>query len=156
LFTIIGVTFGVWFTELLGWLIDIPFDLSKLALWFSNIPFKIQTSMPFRLGLIMLIGIVVNNAIVLIEQIEIGREKGLLINEAILKAAQLRLRPILMTTLTTVVGMLPLAIGLGSGSELLQPLAMVIVWGLLFSSLVSLVIVPAIYKLLHRQNATSA
>ncbi len=149
LFTIIGVTFGIWFTELLGWLIQIPFDFSKLSLWLTNIPFKIQTSMPFRLGLIMLIGIVVNNAIVLIEQIEIEREKGLLINEAILTAAQLRLRPILMTTLTTVVGMLPLAIGLGSGSELLQPLAMVIVWGLLFSSLVSLVLVPAMYKLFH-------
>ncbi len=149
LFTIIGVTFGVWFTELLGWLIEIPFDSSKLIHWFSTVPFEIQTSMPFRLGLIMLIGIVVNNAIVLIEQIEIEREKGQSINAAILQAAQLRLRPILMTTLTTVVGMLPLAIGLGSGSELLQPLAMVIVWGLLFSSLVSLILVPAMYKLLH-------
>ncbi len=149
LFTIIGVTFGIWFTELLGWLTEIPFDFSKLTLWLTTIPFEIQTSMPFRLGLIMLIGIVVNNAIVLIEQIEIEREKGQPINSAILQAAQLRLRPILMTTLTTVVGMLPLAIGLGSGSELLQPLAMVIVWGLLFSSLVSLVIVPAMYKLLH-------
>jgi len=151
LFTIIGVTFGIWFTELLAWLIQIPFDFSKLVNWLSNIPFKIQTSMPFRLGLIMLIGIVVNNAIVLIEQIEIEREEGVNINEAIFAAVQLRLRPILMTTLTTVVGMLPLAIGLGSGSELLQPLAMVIVWGLLFSSLVSLLIVPAIYKLLHSE-----
>ncbi len=149
LFTIIGVTFGIWFTELLGWLASIPFDSLKLSIWIAAIPFKIQTSMPFLLGLIMLIGIVVNNAIVLIEQIEIEREKGQPVNNAILKATQLRLRPILMTTLTTVVGMLPLAIGLGSGSELLQPLAMVIVWGLLFSSLVSLVIVPAMYKLLH-------
>lgn len=152
LFTIIGVTFGIWFTELVTWLIQIPFDLSKLLQWLTSIPFKIQTSMPFRLGLIMLIGIVVNNAIVLIEQIEIEREKGLATNEAILMAAQLRLRPILMTTLTTVVGMLPLAIGLGSGSELLQPLAMVIVWGLLFSSLVSLILVPTMYKLFHRQT----
>ncbi len=149
LFTVIGVTFGIWLTELLGWIIQIPFDFSKLTHWFSSMPFEIQTSMPFRLGLIMLIGIVVNNAIVLIEQIEIEREKGQSINSAILTAAQLRLRPILMTTLTTVVGMLPLAIGLGSGSELLQPLAIVIVWGLLFSSLVSLVLVPAMYKLVH-------
>ena len=89
----------------------------------------------------------------LVEQIEIEREKGRLINDAILAAARLRLRPILMTTLTTVVGMLPLAIGLGSGSELLQPLAIAIVWGLLFSGLVSLVLVPAMYKLLHPSTA---
>ncbi|MBN4080620.1 efflux RND transporter permease subunit [Beggiatoa alba] len=149
LFTVIGVTFGIWLSEVLSWLIQIPFDFSKLMPWLSGIPVKIQTSMPFRLGLIMLIGIVVNNAIVLVEQIEIEREKGIAINDAILNAAQLRLRPILMTTLTTVVGMLPLAIGIGNGSELLQPLAIVIVWGLLFSSLISLVLVPAIYKLFH-------
>lgn len=149
LFTMIGVSFGIWFTEFISWLIQIPFDFAKLSHWFSAIPYQIQTSMPFRLGLIMLIGIVVNNAIVLIEQIEIEREKGKAINDAIVKAVQLRLRPILMTTLTTVFGMLPLAIGLGSGSELLQPLAMVIVWGLMFSSLVSLIIVPAMYTLLH-------
>jgi len=151
LFTLIGVTTGIWFTELITWLVQMPFDTAKLMAWLTSIPFKIQTSMPFRLGLIMLVGIVVNNAIVLIEQIEIEREKGLTINNAILKSAQLRLRPILMTTLTTVVGMLPLAIGLGSGSELLQPLAMVIVWGLMFSSLVSLILVPAMYKLFHPQ-----
>ena len=151
-FTLIGVTVGIWLTELLGWLIQIPFDFSKFYHWLITVPVEIQTSMPFRLGLIMLIGIVVNNAIVLVEQIEIEREKGSAMNAAILTAAQLRLRPILMTTLTTVVGMLPLAIGLGSGSELLQPLAMVIVWGLLFSSLVSLILVPAVYKLVHFQS----
>lgn len=148
-FTVIGVTFGIWFTEFVSWLFQIPFDFSKLSQWLTNIPFKIQTSMPFWLGLIMLVGIVVNNAIVLIEQIEIERENGKVINEAIINAAQQRLRPILMTTLTTVFGMLPLAIGLGSGSELLQPLAMVIVAGLLFSSMVSLIMVPAMYKLFH-------
>ncbi len=152
LFTLIGVTFGFWFTEFISWLFQIPFDFSKISHWLTNIPFKIQTSMPFRLGLIMLIGIVVNNAIVLIEQIEIERENGKAINDAIIHAAQQRLRPILMTTLTTVFGMLPLAIGLGSGSELLQPLAMVIVWGLMFSSLVSLMMVPAMYKLFHSET----
>lgn len=152
-FTIIGVTFGAWLTELFIWLFQLPFDSSMLVRWLLSIPTKIQTSMPFQLGLIMLIGIVVNNAIVLVEQIEIEREKGRVINDAILAAARLRLRPILMTTLTTVVGMLPLAIGLGSGSELLQPLAIAIVWGLLFSGLVSLVLVPAMYKLLHSSTA---
>ncbi len=67
---------------------------------------------------------------------------------AIVEAARLRLRPILMTTLTTVVGMLPLALAVGEGAEMLQPLAVVIVWGLSFSTLVSLLLVPMIYCLL--------
>lgn len=108
--------------------------------------------MPVWLGLIMLTGIVVNNAIVLVEQIEIEREKTGLLTESIKKAAALRLRPILMTTLTTVFGMMPLAIGLGEGSEMLQPLAFVIVWGLSFSLFVSLILVPSLYSLFHQQN----
>jgi multidrug efflux pump subunit AcrB len=106
--------------------------------------------MPVWLGLIMLAGIVVNNAIVLVEQIEIERELGMALRPAIIRAAELRLRPILMTTLTTVVGMLPLAIGIGRGSEMLQPLALVIVWGLSFSVLVSLALVPVLYEMFHR------
>ncbi|HYQ73003.1 MAG TPA: efflux RND transporter permease subunit, partial [Gammaproteobacteria bacterium] len=90
-----------------------------------------------------------NNAIVLVEYIEIMRERGAAIREAILQAARLRLRPILMTTLTTVVGMLPLAIGLGEGSEMLRPLAITIVAGLSFSMLVSLLLVPVLYELTH-------
>ena len=97
----------------------------------------------------MLAGIVVNNSIVLVEQIEIEREKNPDIMGAISNAASLRLRPILMTTLTTVFGMLPLALGLGEGSEMLQPLAFVIVWGLSFSMLVRLVLIPAMYTIFH-------
>jgi multidrug efflux pump subunit AcrB len=91
----------------------------------------------------------VNNAIVLVEYVEIVRERGRTIREAILEAARLRLRPILMTTLTTVVGMLPLAIGVGEGSEMLRPLAVTIVAGLSFSMLVSLLLVPVLYELTH-------
>jgi multidrug efflux pump subunit AcrB len=69
--------------------------------------------------------------------------------EAIVEAARLRLRPILMTTLTTVMGMIPLALGFGEGSEMPRPLALVIVWGLSFSMLVTLVLVPAVYRMLH-------
>ncbi len=104
-------------------------------------------SMPVWLGLIMLAGIVVNNAIVLVEYIELERREGLGLQEAVIEAARLRIRPILMTTLTTVVGMLPLALALGEGSEMLQPLAVAIVSGLLFSTLVSLLLVPAVYRL---------
>jgi len=97
----------------------------------------------------MLTGIVVNNAIVLVEQIELERESGKALVDAIRTAAGLRLRPIFMTTLTTVFGMMPLALGIGEGSEMLQPLAFVIVWGLSFSLLVSLVLVPCMYALFH-------
>lgn len=117
-----------------------------LALLITNSPI----SMPVWLGMIMLAGIVVNNAIVFVEQIEIQRERpGTALNDAIIEAARLRLRPILMTTLSTVVGMLPLAIGLGEGSEMLQPLAIVIVGGLFFSMFVSLLIVPVVYRYMH-------
>jgi CzcA family heavy metal efflux pump len=128
-------------------LLGIPFMLIGVAggLYFRELP----VSMPVWLGLIMLSGIVVNNAIVLVEQIEIERKAGLLLNKAISHAARLRLRPILMTTITTVVGMLPLSIGLGDGAEMLQPLAVVIVWGLSFSMLVSLILIPVLYRLLH-------
>jgi multidrug efflux pump subunit AcrB len=98
---------------------------------------------------------VVNNAIVLVEQIEIEREKNLPLHEAIVTAARLRLRPILMTTLTTAVGMSPLALGIGSGAEMLQPLAIVLVFGLMFSMLVSLLLIPMIYILLQRDDTMS-
>ncbi|MBT8128331.1 MAG: efflux RND transporter permease subunit [Gammaproteobacteria bacterium] len=134
-------------------LFSVPFAAIGVAtgLWLFDMPL----SMPVWLGLIMLAGIVVNNAIVMVEQIEIEREHKQALIDAISTAASLRLRPILMTTLTTVFGMLPLAIGLGEGSEMLQPLAFVIVWGLSFSMLVSLVLVPVVYKLLHHRRALS-
>ncbi|MCG6938596.1 MAG: efflux RND transporter permease subunit [Gammaproteobacteria bacterium] len=132
-------------------MISIPFAATGVALGLLVNP-EMSLSMPVWLGLIMLTGIVVNNAIVLVEQIELEREKSSAIHEAIKNAAALRLRPILMTTLTTVFGMLPLAIGLGEGSEMLQPLAFVIVWGLTFSLFVSLVLVPSLYALFHHRT----
>jgi CzcA family heavy metal efflux pump len=135
-------------------LFSIPFTTIGvgLGLWLYDMPL----SMPVWLGLIMLAGIVVNNAIVLVEQIEIEREKNRPVFEAVCTAASLRLRPILMTTLTTVFGMLPLAIGLGEGAEMLQPLAFVIVWGLSFSMLVSLILVPVVYRLFHHDRSAIA
>ncbi|MDH5712037.1 MAG: efflux RND transporter permease subunit, partial [Gammaproteobacteria bacterium] len=129
---------------------SVPFAAIGVAvgLWL----FDMVISMPVWLGLIMLAGIVVNNAIMLVEQIEIEREHNTDIHQAIRQAAGLRLRPILMTTLTTVFGMLPLAIGWGEGSEMLQPLAFVIVWGLSFSMLVSLILIPSIYQIFHLKN----
>ncbi len=112
-------------------------------------------SMPVWLGMIMLAGIVVNNAIVLVEYIELKKRMGLSKPLAIIEAARLRLRPILMTTLTTVVGMLPLALALGEGSEMLQPLAITIVSGLLFSTLVSLLLVPAVYYYIGAESSAT-
>ena len=153
---LVFVVMAVQYESLLNPLIimlSIPFAATGVAVGLLLNP-GMSISMPVWLGLIMLTGIVVNNAIVLVEQIELEREKGTALIEAIKNAAALRLRPILMTTLTTVFGMMPLAIGLGEGSEMLQPLAFVIVWGLSFSLFVSLILVPSLYALFHRRKAT--
>lgn len=129
----------------------VPFSAIGVALAIALL--DLPLSMPLWLGLIMLAGIVVNNAIVLVETIEIRRERGLDVADAVIEAARLRLRPILMTTLTTVMGMLPLALGLGRGSELLEPLAIAIVAGLSFSVLVSLLLIPTLYRIFHAKVA---
>jgi len=129
-------------------LFSVPFALSGVALGLQWT--ELPVSMPVWLGVIMLAGIVVNNAIVLVEYIEIQRDRGMSKLEAVINAGRLRLRPILMATLTTVVGMLPLALALGEGAEMLQPLAVTIVSGLLFSMFVSLFMVPAVYRYLGK------
>lgn len=134
-------------------MLGVPFSL--IGVTAGLLVFNITLSMPVWLGLIMLVGIVVNNAIVLVEQIEIEREKTTQLVEAIVTAARLRLRPILMTTLTTAAGMSPLALGIGRGSEMLQPLAIVLVCGLLFSMLVSLLLIPMIYYLMQAKVQAS-
>jgi len=131
-------------------LLSVPFAVIGVSIGIQLA--ELPLSMPIWLGMIMLAGIVVNNAIVLVEYIEIVRERTSNIREAILEAARLRLRPILMTTLTTAAGMLPLAIGIGEGAEMLRPLAVTIVAGLSFSMLVSLILVPVLYELTHMRE----
>lgn len=114
------------------------------GLFITNIPLSI----PAFIGLIMLAGIVVNNSIVLVDYINILRRNGMNRYEAILHAGPSRLRPILMTTLTTVLGMVPLALALGEGAETQQPLAVVIIFGLTASMLFTLLFVPVVYTLL--------
>ncbi len=104
-------------------------------------------SMPAFIGIIMLAGIVVNNAIVLIDYIEQLRAKGMNRNEAIIKAGKDRFRPIMMTTLTTVLGLLPMAIGLGEGSNTIAPLAIVVVGGLSLSTVLTLSFIPVVYTI---------
>ena len=112
------------------------------VLWWTATP----VSTPVLIGVVLLIGIVVNNAILLVEYIEQGRRKhGLGLARAVVAAGNLRLRPILMTTSTTVLGMLPLAIGLGEGAEIMRPLALAVVAGLFTSMLLTLFLVPCLY-----------
>ena len=100
------------------------------------------------IGTIVLSGVVVNNAIVLVDTINRKRADGLDKDTAIFEAAKLRLRPIAITTLTTVLGLLPLALGYGEGAEIQQPLAWTIIAGLLSSTILTLVIIPIVYKVL--------
>lgn len=104
-------------------------------------------SVPAFIGIVMLIGIVVNNAIVLIEYINVLRFRGVYRDEAILQATKVRLRPIIMTTFTTLLGMFPTALGLGSGAELYQSLAIVVIAGLFISTILTLIIIPLFYIL---------
>ena len=97
------------------------------------------------IGILILMGIVVKNGIVLIDYTILMRERGIGVEEASVIAANSRLRPILMTTLTTVLGMIPMAVGQGEGSEMWRSLGMVVAWGLSISTLVTLVIIPTLY-----------
>ena len=112
-----------------------------LGLFVTGLPFSI----PAFIGVIMLAGIVVNNAIVLVDYINILREKGQERFSAIMDAGASRLRPILMTSLTTILGMIPLSLGLGEGGEAQQPLAVVIIFGLLVSMFFTLLLIPLVY-----------
>ena len=112
-----------------------------LGLWATNTALSVMG----MVGIIILIGIVVKNGIVLIDYTILCRERGMSVLEASVTAARSRLRPILMTTLTTVLGMLPMALGRGEGSEMWNGLGMVVCWGLSISTLVTLVLIPAVY-----------
>ncbi|AOY76524.1 efflux RND transporter permease subunit [Clostridium formicaceticum] len=107
-------------------------------------------SVPAVIGLLILSGIVVNNGIVLVDYINILRDKGLNMEEAILEAGPTRLRPILMTALTTILGLAPLALGIGEGAETQAPLATVVIGGLLLATLLTLVFIPVMYILFDR------
>ncbi|MCE9678996.1 efflux RND transporter permease subunit [Shewanella sp. AS1] len=104
------------------------------------------------IGLIMLAGIVVNNAIVLVDRINQLREQGVEKLHAIEEAAKSRLRPIVMTTMTTALGLAPMALGLGDGSEVRAPMAITVIFGLTLATLLTLVVIPALYALFDRKQ----
>jgi multidrug efflux pump subunit AcrB len=119
-----------------------------LALLVTGSTFNVSSFM----GLIMVIGIVAKNGILLLDAEERFRARGASAEEAMLHAAQRRLRPIVMTALAAVCGMLPLAFALGAGSQMLQPLAIAVIGGLTVSMVLSLVVTPLVYFLLTRNR----
>jgi HAE1 family hydrophobic/amphiphilic exporter-1 len=102
------------------------------------------------LGMIMLAGIVVNNAIVLVDYINTLRKRGLPVEHAVITAGRVRLRPILMTTATTVLGLTPMALGLGDGAEIRTPMAITVISGLISSTALTLLVIPSVYLLADR------
>ena len=104
------------------------------------------------IGLIMLAGIVVNNAIVLIDAINQARERGLEKVAAIVEAGRTRLRPIMITSVSTVLGLLPMAIGLGEGAEIRRPMAITVIGGIIVATFLTLVIIPVLYAALDRKT----
>ena len=135
-------------------LFSIPLALvgAILALYITNSTISVVVF----IGLIMLAGIVVNNAIVLIDLINQLRADGMARMPAIQEAGRSRLRPIVMTTLTTTFGMMPLALGLGEGAEIRAPMAITVIGGLIISTLLTLIVVPVLYSLVDRKNYSQA
>jgi HAE1 family hydrophobic/amphiphilic exporter-1 len=131
-------------------LFSVPFSLVgvMLIVW----ALKITVSVVVLIGVIMLAGIVVNNAIILVDYTNRLRRGGMAKLDALRKAGQVRLRPIMMTTSTTVLGLFPMALGLGEGSELRSPMAWTVIGGLVVSTGLTLLIIPVVYSLLDRSR----
>ena len=134
---------------------SLPFALvgALIGLWVTNTPLGVMG----LLGVLMLIGIVVNNGIVLVDYTRLCVGRGMPIYEAVVYGGRSRLRPILMTTLTTVFGMVPMAVGTGVGAEMWNSLGMTVAWGLSFSTLITLFLIPVLFTWLalrhERHNA---
>ena len=103
------------------------------------------------MGIIMTVGIVLSNGVLLVEYINELRRRGVSLYEAVPRAGRVRLRPILMTTLTTIVGLLPMALALGVGTEANQPLAIAVIGGLTVSTFFTLVLIPTLYVILEER-----
>ena len=137
---------------------SIPFAFTGVAL--GNMLTGMAIGMMSMIGIIILLGIVVKNGIVLIDYTILCQERGMTVRDSSVTAARARLRPILMTTLTTVLGMLPMALGRGEGSEMWRGLGTTVAWGLSISTLITLVLIPVIYcgltEHLHRRKVKKA
>ena len=130
-------------------LFSVPFGM--VGVIFAHLIFRQTFNLDSFIGLIMLVGIVVNNAIVLISYVNILRARGLSVKEAVAEGCGSRLRPVLMTTLTTVFGLLPLAFSKGEGSEEWVTLSITVIGGLLFSTVITLIFVPTLYSIFEER-----
>jgi multidrug efflux pump subunit AcrB len=133
-------------------LLSVP--LAVLGALFTLYLFGESLNIYSQIGLIMLIGLVTKNGILIVEFANQQRVQGLSIIDAVIEAATIRLRPILMTSFATIFGILPIAIGLGAGAESRRPLGLVIVGGMLFSTFLTLVIIPVVYSFLAKFTST--
>ncbi|MBE9488587.1 MAG: efflux RND transporter permease subunit [Bacteroidetes bacterium] len=126
-------------------LFSLPFAFTGvfLALYLTNTPLSVIA----LIGAIMLVGIVVKNGIVMVDFANLLRERGAGLSTSVINAGKSRLRPVLMTSLTTILGMLPMAIGSGEGSETWQPMGIAVIGGLTFSTILTLIVVPVVYTL---------
>lgn len=131
-------------------MMSVPFAISGvvLALFVTGV----SLDMIGALGVVMLVGIVVKNGIVLVDYINLMRDRGYELNEAIALSGASRLRPVLMTALTTILGMLPMAMSTGTGSEAWRPMGIVVIGGLLVSTIVTLIVVPLLYGIMSKHG----
>lgn len=134
---------------LLPFIIIGSIPLALIGIIWGLIVFGQAVNVMVMIGMILLAGVVVNNAIVLIDFIQLTIERGSNRTEAVLESCRTRLRPILMTTMTTVLGMLPLSLGIGEGSEVYRGMAITVMCGLTFSTLLTLVVIPVLFTLVE-------
>jgi HAE1 family hydrophobic/amphiphilic exporter-1 len=146
-YMILGVQFNSFYHPLTV-ILAMPFAVTGalVTLWLTGDTLNMMS----MIGLILLMGLVKKNSIILVDYTNALREQGLSVQEAVLKACPVRLRPILMTSVATVAGAIPAAIGLGPGAETRAPMARSIIGGIVLSTLVTLVLVPVFYVLLER------
>jgi HAE1 family hydrophobic/amphiphilic exporter-1 len=149
MYLILVVQFGS-FLDPLAILVSLPLSLIGvvLALWLTDTTLNIMS----LIGVILLMGIVVKNAILLIDFAKWARERGQPLREALIEAGRIRLRPIIMTTLALIAGMVPVAIGAGEGADFRAPLGRAVIGGTITSTLLTLLVIPTVYEIMDQMR----
>jgi HAE1 family hydrophobic/amphiphilic exporter-1 len=139
---VIGGIFALWVSQ----------PIAALATWLGGEVTPLTLNIFSMIGLVLLIGLVAKNSILLVDLTNQRRAEGLDVDAALQNACPIRLRPVLMTSLTIILALLPAALGFGSGSETNQPLAVAVIGGMITSTLLTLVVVPAAYSLVETRD----